>query len=307
MNTQLPQLVCKTDVTADGYGFLSIQSPGITIEYGILNTRTWPLHAHPEHQLLILPENTCEAALSWQCDKGATKRAWIRGAHICIIPRLVPHELYWARPGAIISLRITDDFILHHARGGASLNVLVRNEWEFAKTEIMIHDLDGRFARICHHKESQSPGFIHSLGIVQVTNILKANQHPLFAHSQSGLSSMQMQKIEQHIAENLCNGAISIKILASIAGVGADHFRRLFRTTTGVVPREYVIKKRIQRAQHLMHDEDALMSEIAAEAGFTDQSHMAKCIRRFCGQCKKSRIRPQKNRKRPIQPQKTGT
>jgi AraC family transcriptional regulator len=69
--------------------------------------------------------------------------------------------------------------------------------------------------------------------------------------------------------------------LASAAGIHPVHVARLFRLKTGLSPGEYVQHLRAQCACRLMQDPDRSLGEIAAESGFTDQSHMNRILRRL--------------------------
>ena len=79
--------------------------------------------------------------------------------------------------------------------------------------------------------------------------------------------------IEAHLEEN-----ISVQALADIARLSMYHFSRSFKRSEGVPPHDYIVLRRVKRAQSLLEDTDLPLSEIAIAAGFADQSH---CARRF--------------------------
>lgn len=81
--------------------------------------------------------------------------------------------------------------------------------------------------------------------------------------------------IEAHLGENL-----SIKGLASQAGVGPHYFRKLFRVSAGIPVHEYVLKARITRAKRLLEATDLSIAEISRQAGFSSQSHFTAEFRR---------------------------
>jgi AraC-like DNA-binding protein len=84
--------------------------------------------------------------------------------------------------------------------------------------------------------------------------------------------------IEGHLAERL-----SVERLASIAGLSVYHFARAFKTSQGMTPHEYLLDRRISRAQALLDATDTALSEIALESGFADQSHFARHFRQRVG------------------------
>jgi AraC family transcriptional regulator len=53
---------------------------------------------------------------------------------------------------------------------------------------------------------------------------------------------------------------------------------------TGLAPHQYVIARRVERAQQLLREEDELgLGEVAFRAGFADQSHLSLHFKRIVG------------------------
>jgi AraC family transcriptional regulator len=72
--------------------------------------------------------------------------------------------------------------------------------------------------------------------------------------------------------------------LASAAHLSAYHFARQFKAATGLPPHQYVIGRRVDRAQQLLRpDGDLSLAEIAARAGFSDQSQFSHHFKRLVG------------------------
>jgi AraC family transcriptional regulator len=67
------------------------------------------------------------------------------------------------------------------------------------------------------------------------------------------------------------------------AGVHPAHLSRLFRRATGVSLTEYAHTHSVRRALQLMGRSRTPLSDVAAAAGFYDQSHMNRVFRRVCG------------------------
>jgi AraC family transcriptional regulator len=65
--------------------------------------------------------------------------------------------------------------------------------------------------------------------------------------------------------------------------VSASHLRVLFKRTVGIPIHEYVIQRRVERARVLLVESELPASQIALEAGFAHQSHMARCMRKLLG------------------------
>ena len=76
----------------------------------------------------------------------------------------------------------------------------------------------------------------------------------------------------------------SLHELAQLAGVHAAHLARSFRRAHGLSVGEYLRELRLQRACAALRESRDSIAEIAAEAGFADQSHFARIFRRRTGQ-----------------------
>ena len=97
-----------------------------------------------------------------------------------------------------------------------------------------------------------------------------------------GLSQPQLRRlndyIEAHLAEEL-----TLARLAEVVHVSASHLKTLFKRSTGVPVHEYVVQRRVERARLLLTRGDMPIAQVALEAGFAHQSHMARCMRRVLG------------------------
>jgi len=72
--------------------------------------------------------------------------------------------------------------------------------------------------------------------------------------------------------------------LARVAQFSPHRFERSFRASFGCTPRQYVVRMRIERAQHLMSMCSDSLGQIAAECGFTNPSHFSHCFSRVVGE-----------------------
>lgn len=102
-------------------------------------------------------------------------------------------------------------------------------------------------------------------------------------NSPRGLAPWQVRRVMVHIEANL-GESIRNKDLAALARVSTFHFNVAFRNSVGRPPHEYLIQRRIERAQGLMLSTDTPLSEIAIECGFADQAHFTRQFRSVCGE-----------------------
>jgi AraC family transcriptional regulator len=118
-----------------------------------------------------------------------------------------------------------------------------------------------------------------SLGLALAVHLLSHYPAPT---APRGLSERQLGRVTEYIEAHL-DEDVSLLQLARVSGVSASHLRTLFKRATGVPVHQYVIQRRVERARALLSRGELPASQIALEAGFSHQSHMARCMRRVLG------------------------
>ena len=76
--------------------------------------------------------------------------------------------------------------------------------------------------------------------------------------------------------------AIPLTELANLSGTSRFHFLRSFAAATGLTPHAYQMQQRLHLARRLIATQTPL-AEVAASAGFADQSHLTRLFRRNFG------------------------
>lgn len=101
--------------------------------------------------------------------------------------------------------------------------------------------------------------------------------------ARQGLAPWQVRRVLTYVDANL-DTSIKNKTLAAIARLSVFHFNVAFRNSVGDSPHEYVIRRRMERAQGLMLSTEMSLSEIAAECGLADQAHLTRLFHRVVGE-----------------------
>ncbi|SCB09575.1 transcriptional regulator, AraC family [Bradyrhizobium shewense] len=96
------------------------------------------------------------------------------------------------------------------------------------------------------------------------------------------LQKWRLRRVMQYVEENL-NVRITLQELATVAGLSRMHFAAQFRAAVGVRPHEYLLKRRIARAQELLAQADASLVDVALTVGFQTQAHFTTVFKRFTG------------------------
>ncbi len=97
-----------------------------------------------------------------------------------------------------------------------------------------------------------------------------------------GLPAWKIRRLKAFIDQNL-GQPVRVSDLSAVVGLSATHFSRAFRRSLGEAPHVYVIRRRLDRARHMMLTSDMALSELAIACGFSDQAHFCKLFRRYTG------------------------
>ncbi len=137
--------------------------------------------------------------------------------------------------------------------------------------------------------EAGSPGgrlFLDSLGLALATRLMQQHSSqsppPPNATRSVGLGGTKLTRLLAHIEDNL-DQTLSLAEIATIAGLSASHLKTVFRQATGLPVHQYVLRRRVERAQTMLREGKLPINEIALATGFAHQSHMARHMRRLFG------------------------
>jgi AraC family transcriptional regulator len=92
----------------------------------------------------------------------------------------------------------------------------------------------------------------------------------------------RLRAVVEYIEEHL-GGAPTLEQMAVVARLSPYHFARQFKTATGLPPHQYVIMRRVERAKRLLQGGVVSLAEVAADAGFSDQSQFCRHFKRLVG------------------------
>jgi AraC-like DNA-binding protein len=98
---------------------------------------------------------------------------------------------------------------------------------------------------------------------------------------QAGIEGVR-NYIQTHLHEPL-----SLTELAASSGFSVYYFARRFKQATGLSPKQYVLRQRLERAHTLLCQGRVTVSEVAYQTGFTDQSHLVRYFKKCWGKTPK--------------------
>jgi AraC family transcriptional regulator len=126
--------------------------------------------------------------------------------------------------------------------------------------------------------------YMDSLALALAARIVGGHSSlaPLPNGPKGKMSDGRLKDLLSFIEENLGQD-IGLRKLAEVAGLSVSHFKVLFRRTMGSSVHQYLIRRRVERAQALLRNGKLPIGQIALETGFCHQSHLALHMRRILG------------------------
>lgn len=95
-------------------------------------------------------------------------------------------------------------------------------------------------------------------------------------------SARHYKRVLDHVAAHY-GEPLTLEALAGQAGLSPSHFSRLFKTTIGRSPMQFVTGYRVEQARQQLTDLSRPLSDIALACGFSDQAHFSRVFRRVEG------------------------
>src|SRR5262249_11048463 len=110
-----------------------------------------------------------------------------------------------------------------------------------------------------------------------------AAPRPPARRADGALPQGKLRAVVEYVEEHLDAG-LTLEQMAAAAYLSPCHFARRFKAPTGLPPHQYVITRRVERAKQLLQTgSDFSLAEVAASAGFSDQSQFSHHFKRLIG------------------------
>lgn len=92
----------------------------------------------------------------------------------------------------------------------------------------------------------------------------------------------RLMRVLRYVETNI-GEPITLANLAATVGLSRMYFAKQFRATTGIRPHDFVLRKRIERAQQLLAATSDALVDIALSVGFQTQAHFTTVFKKFTG------------------------
>lgn len=217
-----------------------------------------------------------------------TGAGWHNGGapdRFCLMPG--QHESTWDIRGPLefVHLYFTDAHLrtLAEQVWDKSPAGLLLEERTFAEDE-RIKALYRQFLLACDWRDNSERLALSSAVTLLLTQLLKGYtqyrwQAPVV---RGGLAPAQLRRVKDYIEAHL-DQPLPLRVLAGEACLSEYHFARMFRQSEGLPPHQYVLARRLLRAEQLLRHSALPLTEVALACGFSSASHLTHRFRQSRG------------------------
>jgi AraC family transcriptional regulator len=216
-----------------------------------------------------------------RCDGQTLRRLQVPG-DIKIVPTGIPRVWETAAPTVKLSMYINAPLMFSAAAA-------MQLDLDRVAISPQLHVRDAHIEHIAYavKAEIENPApfgriYGETLGLALATHLLRAHASQTETAPGERLSKRRLTRVLNYVGENL-ERDLSLAELASVAGVSPSHFKTVFRNSVGMPVHQYVVRRRVELATQLLRRKSMPLADIALQAGFANQSHMARWTRRLMG------------------------
>ena len=147
-----------------------------------------------------------------------------------------------------------------------------------------LQELASTLVKIAELNDSYSRLRADFLNLAIVTHLLGryGESSAASARTSSVLPKWRLKRAVEFIDAHL-DVPVTLGDLSQAVGLSRMHFASQFRAATGVRPHEYVLRRRINRAQMMLATTNEPLAQLALSVGFGSQAHFTTVFKRFSG------------------------
>jgi AraC family transcriptional regulator len=113
-------------------------------------------------------------------------------------------------------------------------------------------------------------------------HLLKKYSTQPLRESAHTVGNNQLQPAIEFINDNL-DQDLKLAEIAVVVNMSQFYFARMFKQLMGISPHQYVVQRRMERAQQLLTKSQLSVAEVALRVGFSNQSHFTAQFRKATG------------------------
>lgn len=218
--------------------------------------------------------------LEWSRESGFGS-SWMTPNALCIVPVHDTYSMRWNEELYLLSVDIAPSVV-----ESTATDLKWRGGVEIPRT----HGADDiTIAHLCHALGAEVKAgcptgrvFGESIAVALAAALLqrhgsqKVPELPI--QRANSLTPACLNRVRDYIEAHIDD--VGLDDLAQVAHLSTYYFARCFKATTGVTPHQYLLERRVERAKELLLRSSLSPMQVAAQCGFSDQSHLTRYMRR---------------------------
>lgn len=161
---------------------------------------------------------------------------------------------------------------LHHPPAGVMTDLVVASLLRSVEPTLQARPQERNALFVDHVAMALATHVAHTYGGMRLLPDVKSSR----------LAPWQERMAKDLLSEHL-DGGIALSDLAEACQLSIRHFTRAFRGSTGQSAHAWLRNRRVDKAKSLLIGRNFVLSEIALQCGFADQSHFARVFQRATG------------------------
>jgi AraC-like DNA-binding protein len=197
----------------------------------------------------------------------------------------VPVRCLFRGPYDVLHLHVPNTLIAECARGMPGRQAAVLRSEAVPSIDIVVDWLGRALLEANRVDGSFGQTYADCISMAIVARLL-ASASGVGTSAQSRASKLAPWRLKRAIdyVEGRLDEPVSLADVASSAGLTRMHFAAQFRAATGLRPHEYLLRRRIERAQEMLLGTGMSLVDVALSVGFQTQSHFTSVFKRYAGQ-----------------------
>jgi AraC family transcriptional regulator len=239
-----------------------------------------PKHSHSS--ILLSMQLNASLRLGWKSEQGG-QSAVVDAGNLTLHGAAGCNGSTWEGAYNRILFELDQRHLEHLTEGKvAGVRVEIAERWSF-KDRRLEHLLKTLYMEL---QEGAPAGRLFGEQVGNAIAMLLAKQYSVMRPEVYGnggqIPTSRLKKVFDYVEAHL-HQDIHLSDLASIAAMSPYYFARLFKNSTGVSPHQYVIQRRIDRAQQMLRASKTSIFEIGVRVGYADPKHFRTLFRREVG------------------------
>ena len=264
------------------YGLPLFRGERVSVSVGRLGRSYWHEHTFEGVRIVVTFKEAAGLIEPTQGDHCWIPSAFLAPHQFCIIPAGLETTLDWLARAEFAVIYVEPD-VFGDPEAFPSAPI-VRDYLPLVRCDPCFAHLIQMFLALCHQAERPAPEFVEGIGMALASRTLAQLRYPSQPGPtpRSGLPPDTVNRIANYVEAHL-EGTIRTRDLARHIGLSPDHFARRFKITAKVSPKQFVLRRRMEKVHVLLESGNFNVTQAGEKIGMVDPGHLSRRFRQVFG------------------------